>query len=154
MAAAISLDLRRRVLADCQAGSTLAAVARKYTVSAEWVRLFYRRFQQTGEVAARSHATRRQPFHVRHGAALRAAVAERPDRTLAGLRAHLGLEVSLATLWAALHALKLSFKKSRSGRPSRTGRMSPPGGPSGGPGKPASAPTASSSSTRRGSSRT
>jgi transposase len=148
--AAISLDLRRRVLADCQAGHTFAAVARKYTVSAEWVRVFYRRFERTGEVAARSHATRRQPFHVRHEAALRAAVAEQPDRTLAGLRAHLGLEVSLATLWAAPHALKISFQKSPSGRPSRTGRTSPPDGPSGGRGKPASTPAASSSSTRRG----
>ncbi len=80
VAFAISLDLRRRVLADCQAGHTFAAVARKYTVSAEWVRLFYRRFEQTGEVAARSHATRRPPFHARHEAALRAAVAEQPDR--------------------------------------------------------------------------
>jgi transposase len=148
--ATISLDLRRRVLADCQAGSTFAAVARKYTVSAEWVRTFSRRFEQTGEIAARSHATRRQPFHVRHEVALRAAVAAAPDRTLAGLRAHLGLEVSIPTLWAALHALKISFKKSPSGRPSRTGRMSPPGGPSGGRGKPASTPPVSSSSTRRG----
>jgi transposase len=126
------------VLADCQAGHTFAAVARKYTVSAEWVRIFYRRFEQTGEVAARSHATRRQPFHARHEAGLRAAVAEQPDRTLAGLRAHLGLEVSIGTLWAALRALKISFKKSRSGRPSRTGRTSQPGGPSGGRGNPAS----------------
>lgn len=150
MAAALSSDLRRRVLADCQAGHTFAAVARKYTVSAEWVRVFYRRFQPTGEVAARRHATRRQPFHVRHDAARRAAVAATPDRTLAGLRAHLGLEVSIGTLWAALHALKITFKNSRSGRPSRTARMSPPGGPSGGRGQPASTPTASSSSTRRG----
>lgn len=147
---AISLDLRRRVLADCQAGHTLAAVAREYTGSAEWVRTFSRRFEQTGEVAARSHATRRQPFHVRHEAALRAAVAAAPDRTLAGLRAHLGLEVSIATLWAALRALKISFKKSRSGPPGRTGRTSPLSGPSGGRGKPASTPTASSFSTRRG----
>lgn len=150
MAVAISLDLRRRVLVDCQTGHTFAAVARKYTVSAEWVRLFYRRFEQTGEVAARSHATRRQPFHVRHEGALRAAVAERPDRTLAGLRAHLGLEVSLATLWHALTALDISFKKSRSGRPSKTGRTSPPLAPPGGPPKPDWTPTASSSSTRRG----
>ena len=138
------------MLADCQAGHTFAAVARKYTVSAEWVRLFYRRFEQTGEVAARSHATRRRPFHARHEAALRAAVAEHPDRTRAGLRAHLGLEVSLATLWHALTALDISFKKRRSGRPSRSGRTSPPLGPSGGLGRPASTRTASSSSTRRG----
>src|SRR4051794_22370616 len=99
--AAFSMDLRRRALADCQAGLPFAAVARKYTVSAEWVRLFYRRFEQTGEVAPRSHATKRRPSHARHEAALRAAVAEVPDRTLEGLRAHLGLGVSVGTLWAA-----------------------------------------------------
>src|SRR5262245_3789117 len=109
--AAFSLDLRRRVLADCQGGMTYADVARKYTVSAEWVRTFFNRFRQTGEVAPRSHATKRQPFHVRHEAALRAAVAEKPDRTLEELREHLGLEVSIGTLWTALHRLKISFKK-------------------------------------------
>jgi transposase len=127
------LDLRRRVLADCQVGHTFASIARKYTVPAEWVRQFYRRFERTGEVAAR-----RQPFHVRHEAALRAAVADRPDRTLADLRAHLGVEVSIGTLWHALHALKISFKKRRSGRPSGSDRMSPPLEPSGRRGKPAS----------------
>src|SRR5215218_917021 len=95
---AFSLDLRQRVLTDCQAGLTYAAVARKYTVSAEWVRLFYNRFRETGEVAARSHATRRRPYHVRHEAELRAAVAARPDRTLEQLRRHLGGGVSTGTL--------------------------------------------------------
>jgi transposase len=148
--AAFSLDLRRRVLADCQGGMTYAAVARKYTVSAEWVRTFYKRFNETGEVAPRSHATRRQPFHVRHEAELRAAVADKPDRTLAELRTHLGRDVSIGTLWAALHALKISFKKSASRRPSGVGRTCGPGGPSGPPGRPASTRTGSSSSTRRG----
>jgi transposase len=148
--AAFSLDLRRRVLADCQGGMTYAAVARKYTVSAEWVRIFFKRYRQTGEVAARSHATKRQPFHVRHEATLRAAVAEKPDRTLEELREHLGVEVSIGTLWTALHALKISFKKSRSTPPSVGVPTSTPGGPSGGPGRSASTRTAWSSSTRRG----
>lgn len=147
---AFSVDLRRRVLADCQGGLTYAAVARKYSVSAEWVRIFYKRFRETGEVAPRSHATKRQPFHVRHEAALRAAVAARPDRTLEELRRHLGQEVSIGTLWHALRALKISFKKKPSGPPNGSGRTSRPGGPSGPPGKPASTPTGSSSSTRRG----
>ena len=111
--AAFSLDLRHRVLADCHAGLTYAAIARKYTTSAEWVRLFHKRFQETGEIAARSHAANRTPFHARHEPALRAAVAAKPDRTLEDLRAHLGLEVSIGTLWSALRALKISFKKTR-----------------------------------------
>ena len=108
---AFSMDLRERVLADCQAGMSYAAIGRRYTVSAEWVRSFHKRFRETGEVAARSPARKTPPFHVRHEAALRAAVAEASDRTLAGLRAHLGLKVSVGTLWHALTALKISFKK-------------------------------------------
>ena len=109
--AAFSLDLRQRVLADCQAGLTYAAIARKYTVSAEWVRIFHKRYRETGEIAARSQATKRQPYHVRHEAALRAAVADRPDRTLEQLRQNLAGGVSIGTLWKALRALKISFKK-------------------------------------------
>jgi transposase len=136
--AAFSMDLRRRVLADCQSGMSYAAIARKYTVSAEWVRIFFNRFRETGEIAPRSHATKRQPFHVRHEATLRAAVAEKADRTLEELREHLGLKVSIATLWTALHRLKISFKKSRSTPPSKVVPTSRPGGLRGRPGKSAS----------------
>ncbi|MBX9628153.1 MAG: hypothetical protein K2X82_30425, partial [Gemmataceae bacterium] len=87
---AFPLDPRQRVLADCRAGLTYAAVARKYTASAEWVRILHKRFRETGEVAARGHATKRRPHHARHEAELRAAVAARPDRTPEQLRPHLG----------------------------------------------------------------
>ena len=148
--AAFSLDLRQRVLADCQAGLTYAAIARKYTVSAEWVRIFYNRFRETGEVAARSHATTRRPYHVRHEAELRAAVADKPDRTLEQLRQHLGGAVSIGTLWKALRALKIAFKNSQSGRPSQIAPTSRRAERRGGRGGSASTRTGSSSSTSRG----
>ena len=147
---AFSLDLRQRVLADCQAGGTYAAIARKYTVSAEWVRTFYQRFRETGEVAARSHATKRRPYHARHEAELRAAVADKPDRTLEQLRRHLGGHVSIGTLWKAPRALKISFKESPSGRPSRTAPTSRRNGSHGRRGRTGSTRTGSSSSTRPG----
>ena len=78
-----------RVLADCHAGRTYVAIARKSTTSAAWVRVFHTRFHETGEIAARSHATNRTPFHARPEAALRAAVTEKPDRTLEDLRGRL-----------------------------------------------------------------
>jgi transposase len=152
--AAFSLDLRCRVLTDCQGGMTFAAVARKYTVSAEWVRTFFKRFNETGEVAPRSHATKRQPFHVRHEAELRTALAEKPDRTLEELRRHLGLPVSIGTLWHALNALKISFKKSRSTRLSKDAPTFRPDASHGKRGRSVSTRTGSSSSTRPGSSRT
>src|SRR5262245_23145916 len=124
-----SLDLRQRVLADYPAGLTFAALGRKYTTSAEWVRQFVRRYEATGEVAARPPRIKKRPFHRRHEAELRAALAAQPDLTLEGLRAKLGLDVSIGTLWAALRALKISFKKNaRGGRARPAGRRRRPGG--------------------------
>ena len=108
---AYSLDLRQRVLQDFQAGLNFARLGRKYSVSAEWTRQFIRRFQATGEIAARPPRIQKLPFHRRHETELRAAVAEQPDLTLEALRTRLGLDVSLGTLWNALAALKISFKK-------------------------------------------
>jgi transposase len=149
---AYSLDLRVRVFADYDAGLTFAQLARKYSVSAEWVRQIVRRRERTGEVAARRPIPKRVPFRATHEAALRQAVADAPDLTLAALRDRLGVEVSLATLHNALVALKLTLKKSRSGRPNRnSGRRSPRPGPrSGRSSGPWPTRTGSSSSTRRG----
>ena len=79
---AFSLDLRTRVLADFQAGLTFAELGRKYSTSAEWVREFVRRYQSTGEVEARPPRNKRVPFHRRHEAELRSAIADLPSLTL------------------------------------------------------------------------
>lgn len=127
-----SLDLRQRVLADYQSGLSFAELGRKYTTSAEWVRQFIRRFEATGEVAARPPRIKKLPFHRRHEADLRAALATQPDLTLEGLRTKLGLDVSIGTLWNALRALKISFKKNaRGGRATAAGRRRRAGGVSG-----------------------
>jgi len=148
---AFSLDLRTRVLADFQAGMTFAQLGRKYSTSAEWVRQFIRRYQATGEVAARPTRNRRVPFHLRYEAELRAAVAAAPGLTLDALRARLGVDCDLSTLWHALRALRISFKKRRSPPPSRPARTSRPSGPSSAPSRgPASTRTGSSSSTKPG----
>jgi transposase len=116
------MDLRVRVLADCDAGTPTKQVADKFRVSPAWVRRLKQRRAATGETAARPPTNRRVGFRDRYAGRLRAAVAADPGRTLAELRAHLGVRVSLATLWQALTDLKLSWKKSRSGRPSRIAR--------------------------------
>ena len=113
---AYSIDLRERVLADYQCGMKFADLGRKYSVSAEWVRQFVRRYQATGEVAARPPLKKKMPFHRRQEGALRAALAEQPDLTLEGLRSKLGLDVSIGTLHQALVNLKHSFKKKNASR--------------------------------------
>jgi transposase len=118
-----SLDLRQRVLADYQAGLSFAELGRKYTTSAEWVRQFLRRYEATGEIAARPPRIKKVPFHRRHEAELREALATQSDLTLEGLRAKLRVDVSIGTLWNALRALKISFKKNaRGGRAATAGR--------------------------------
>jgi putative transposase len=147
---AYSQDLRDRVFADSDAGLSFAELGRKYRVSAEWVRQVVRRRERTGETAPRPAGPKKRPFHERHEADLRRETAANPSHTLETLRAALGLDVSIGTLWAALRALKITFKKKRWSRPSRLALMSPPSGPSSTPGGCRSTRTGSSSSTRRG----
>lgn len=149
---AFSRDLRTRVLADFQAGLTFAELGRKYSTSAEWVRQFIRRYQATGEVDARPPRNKRVPFHTRHEAELRAAVADNPSLTLEALRTRLGVDCDLSTLWHALRALKISFKKRRWSPPNSNAPTSPRNAtPSATPRPSASTRTASSSSTKPGS---
>jgi transposase len=118
---AYSLDLRQRVLADCDRGLTTRAVAAKYSVSESWVRRLKQRRRQTGEVAARVPDPGPDPSWNAYAGRLREAVAATPDATLEELRDQLGLTVALSTLWRAVAALGLSVKKKSCGRPSRTG---------------------------------
>jgi transposase len=116
-----SMDLRQRVLADCDKGLRALDAARKYTVSPSWVRRLLQRRRETGETAPRSQRRGRVPLWRTHGEPIRQAVAGQPDATLAELRQRLGLPVALSTLWAAVAALGLRLKKKSSGPPSRTG---------------------------------
>jgi transposase len=117
-----SMDLRVRVLADCDAGMATPAVAAKYSVSAAWVRRLKQRRSQTGETAPRQSRHGPQPSWHAYADRLCEAIRLTPDATLAELRQKLGLAVALSTLWRAVAALGLTVKKKSSGRRSRTGR--------------------------------
>lgn len=119
---AYSLDLRTRVLADCDRGLSTRAVATKYTVSESWVRRLKQRRRETGEVGPRPPRTRRQPALAPYADQIRARVAADPDITLQALHAALGVPVGVTTVWAAVRRLGLTLKKKSSGRRSRTGR--------------------------------
>ena len=137
---AYSMDLRERVLADCDEGIGTTAVAAKYRVSPAWVRRLKQRRKATGETAPRT-ASHRPPTWAPHAEAIRAAIAATPDATLAELRQRLALPFSIATLHRAIAAAGLTFKKKSSGPPSATGPTSRRGGPSGPrPGRPSTRP--------------
>ena len=46
-----SIDLRSRILEDCDSGMTTRVVATKYRVSESWVRRLSQRRRETGQIA-------------------------------------------------------------------------------------------------------
>lgn len=131
---AYSMDLRQRVVADCDGGPGTKVVAAKYHVSTAWVRRLKQRRRETGEIGPRRTGKPKGRRIAKHYERLRTLTAERPDATLVELRDALGVPVSIWTIWRALRDLKLSFKKKRCMPPSKTGPMSRPSGRSGGSG--------------------
>jgi transposase len=123
------MDLRERVLAACDRGLGTAEVAATFAVSPAWVRRLKQRRRETGSAAPLVPA--------RHGPApmlaadaerLRTVVLDHPGETAADYRDRLGLAVSPLTVWRMLRRLGLTFKKSRSARPSKTApTWRPPG---------------------------
>ena len=108
---AYSLDLRERVLADCDAGMATDEVAAKYRVSASWVRRLKQRRRETGSIAPKVQRHGAPPKWAGHAAAIARAVREAPDDTVEELRGRLGLPLSHATLWRAIKALGFTLKK-------------------------------------------
>ena len=117
-----SMDLRVRVLADCDAGLGTRVVATKYSVSESWVRRLKQRRREQGVIAPR----RRQasgPCWLPYAEQLRELICVAPDATLEELRQRLGNTMSVPTLSRALRALHLTFKKRYSGLRSKIAPM-------------------------------
>ena len=108
---AFSLDLRQRVLADCDEGMATDQVAAKYRVSASWVRRLKQRRRETGSIAPKAQRHGSLPKWTEHAEAIARAVREAPDASVEELRGRLGLPLSHATLWRAIAALGFTLKK-------------------------------------------
>jgi transposase len=126
-----SQDLRDRVLAAD--GLTARQAAERFGVSPSYVVKARQRLAVTGEATPwpQKPCVARKLVHL-HGA-LQERVAQVPDATLAEHREWLaemhGVVAGLTTIWKTLKQLRLTLKKSRSGRASRPGPMSlRPGG--------------------------
>jgi transposase len=148
-----SEDLRARVLAAVDGGLAARAAAKLFRVSVSYIYKAVIRRRRTGEVSAstrRGHRPRK--LSPAQELALAGHIAAHPDLTLAVLQAWLlaehGVRLSNGAMWSAVARLGLSFKKRRSGRVSRTARMSRRGAASGRRHGRLSMPTSSSSSTR------
>jgi transposase len=132
-----STDLRSRVLAAIDGGTSAKATAQLFQVSISYLYKALGRRSATGETEARPQRNRQTLKLEDHHAAIAAEVALRPDVTLDELRAWLlatrGVSASLGLMHNTLARLGLTLKKSRGGRRSRTGRTSPRSGPTGAP---------------------
>lgn len=106
-----SMDLRTRVLADCDAGVAPKDVAVKFRVSRSWVNRLVQRRRERGEVAPRKQTVFRKPAFAGQEDRLRALVTAQPDQTLAELRDAMRSAASLSSVWRALDRLELTLKK-------------------------------------------
>jgi transposase len=105
-----SPEFRRDILSACDSGDGTRAVALRFGVSESWVRRVKQERRETGKVAP-SRIRRRTPEWAALTDPIRAAIAEKPDRTLGELKAHLGTGLSIQTLSRALLKLGLTVKK-------------------------------------------
>ncbi len=122
---AYSQDLRKRVLAACDAGHGTKAVADLFEVSTAWVRRLKQRRRERGTI---------EPLPPRHGRIpkfteadlqrLGKLVEQSPDATLKELQQRLELDVTTASICRRLKQLRLTFKKKSCTRPNRTALMS------------------------------
>jgi len=120
---AYSMDLRERAVAACDAGdATREQVAARFSVSVRWVRGLLKRRRETGSIAPRPHSGGRSPAFDDGGCErLRAAVRSDDDATLEALATAAGVACAPSAVHRALKRLGITRKKSRGGRPSRTG---------------------------------
>jgi len=118
-------EFRRVVAAAYDACGSSAQVAAQFHCSESWVRRLIQRRRERGSLDP-------LPFNPPDNRKLKDAdleqlaglIAARPDMTLGELAEALDAKVSVPTVHRATKKLGLSFKKSRSTRPSRTGRTS------------------------------
>ena len=117
------MDLRVRVIADCDAGLGTKATAAKFKVSPAWVRRLKQHRRERGTIVPRTGGGSRGRKSDR--GRLAELVAHQPDATPAELRERLGVAVTPSAICKALRELELSYKQRPSAPPSRTARTSP-----------------------------
>ena len=118
---AYSMDLRLRVVEDCDAGMKPSQVAAKYRVSTRWVQKLLKRRRESGEISALRGKTGPKPRWLPHVAAIEALVEQNSDATLEEFVVlfdkQLGLCYSVHGIWRIFKKLGISLKKS----PARSG---------------------------------
>jgi transposase len=127
MAKYLSEDLRIRVIRAVEAGASRRQAAERFGVSVASAVRWVREWRATGQTAPRPRGGDRRSGRIEAQADfLLAKVDEAPDTTLSELREALrddrGLVVAISTLWRFFERRRVTFKKRRPTRASRTAR--------------------------------
>ena len=121
----ISVDLRERIVEAYEGKEgTREEVAKRFKVSLGMVKKLLQQQSRTGDLRPRYRfCGRKAKLLPEHGGALKALVAKEPDVTLVEMKARLGLGCTVAAIHQVLAKLGLTYKKRRSMRLNKTGRM-------------------------------
>ncbi|UCE59724.1 MAG: transposase [Phycisphaerales bacterium] len=119
-----SMDLRERVVAACDAREgTREQIAERFGVSDRWIRKLLQQRRQTGSIAPLPQNPGRKPaLNDRQMDRLGRLIRKRPDATLKELQQSLGVKISISALDRAIRALRVTLKKNRSSRRSKSDR--------------------------------
>ena len=120
MAAPYSMDLRKRVIQDAEAGLSTEALTAREHVSRAWVDALQQRKRETGSIEPLQQTKFRGRVLDGQEDRLAAAITAQPDATLRELRETLKTSAGLATIWRAVNQLDLTVKKNRSRRRTTT----------------------------------
>lgn len=117
MAKALSIDLRRRVVAAIERGLSCRQAAERFGVSASSAIRWRERLIKQGDVAPKRQGGDRKSSRIEAEAAfLLGEVAETPDITLVELQEKLkarGVSAGIGTLWRFFDRRRITFKKRR-----------------------------------------
>jgi putative transposase len=134
MAAPLSLDIRKRIVAAVEGGASRRSAAARFAVSESATIKLIQRWEQTSTLEPGQMGGHRPFALAEHDALVRELVAAYPDQTLDELWGRLverGVVVGRTSVHRYLSAIGLTHKKRRSTPPSKIGQMLRPRGRSG-----------------------
>jgi transposase len=129
MAAPLSLDIRKRLVAAVEGGTSCRAAAARFAVSESAAIKLMQRWEQTGSLEPGQMGGHRRVVLAEHDGLVRDLIAAQPDQTLDELLDRLvarGVVVGRTSVHRYLSAIGLTRKKRRSMPPSKTGPTSRP----------------------------
>ena len=119
---AYSNDLRERVIAEIQGGSTVQDSAEKFQVSKSWAYKIWRRFQTTGSYEALPIPGGPRKIEGEDLKRLKKLVKDNPDATLQELIDKGRFKISVSGLHRILRREKITYKKNVISKRSREAR--------------------------------